>query len=99
MVLLMVSEIIISILVTFADIVELWPFFLSSLAIGLCSSLLYTGIFVFLTHYNEAIEKSLDRYARVRPWLQRICLRICAYAYACGVLAAVGYLLYYLIYV
>lgn len=93
MVLLLVSEFIIFTLVILGDIVTLWPSFLILLGIGLCSSLLYTGIFVVLTEYHEVVEKFLDRYARVRPWLQRICLRVCTYAYACGVLAAVGRIL------
>lgn len=104
MVLLMVSETIMFIFVVYWDavgpaIILVWPAVLISVAIGLCSSLLYTGIFVVLTEHHEAIEKCLDRYARVRPWLQRTCLRVCTYAYACGVLAAVGYLLYYFTYV
>lgn len=93
MVLLLVSEFIIFFLVMLQNIVTLWPSFLILLGIGLCSSLLYTGIFVVLTEYHEVVEKFLDRYARVRPWLQRICLRVCTYAYACGVLAAVGRIL------
>ena len=99
MVLLMVSSVPLYVFALNTDAVSLFLPILTSAAIGLCSSLLYTGIFVVLMEYHEAIERFFDRYARLRPRLQRICLRICAYAYACGVLAAFVYTLYYFTFV
>ena len=94
MVLAMVSEVIISVLILVVDgatmIVIFWKIILISVAIGVSSLLLYTGIFVLLMEYHEAIENFLNRYARLRPALQHACLRLCAYIYALGVIAALS---------
>ena len=94
MIFLMVSEIIIIGLVLFANVVVLWAPILMSVAIGLISSLLYTGIFVILLEYHEAMEKFLDKYACLGPGLQHLCLRVCAYVYACGVIVAIAFVFF-----
>ena len=90
MVLLMVSEVILFGLITLGNIVSLWLEILASIAIGLLSLLLYAGFFVVLTEYHEAVGNFLNRYARLRPGLQHACLRLCAYIYALGVIAAIA---------
>ena len=94
MMLLMVSTVIIRVLVTFEDILWLWPLILISLAFILGSSLFYTHIFVILMEYHGPIGRYLNRHAHLRPRLQSNCLRICTYTYACGVLAAFAYLIF-----
>ena len=90
MMLVMVSEVITFGLVEFGNVVLLWYNILNSIAIGLLSLLLYTGIFVVLMEYHEAVENFLNRYARLRPGLQHFCLRLCAYVYALSVPAVLG---------
>ena len=94
MVLAMVSGVIIFVLILVVYgatmIVIFWKMILISVAIGVSSLLLYTGIFVLLMEYNEAIENCLNRYARLRPALQHACLRLCAYIYALGVIAVLS---------
>ena len=87
MVLAMVSEVIIFVLVDFGNIVLFWFQILTSIAMGIGLLLLYTGIFVLLMEYHEAVENCFNRYARLRPGLQHACLRLCAYIYALGVIA------------
>ena len=91
MMLLMVSEVIIFGLFAFDSVVLLWFSIVTSIAIGLFSLVLYAGIFVFLMEYHEAVGNFLNRYARLRPGLQHFCLRLCAYVYALGVIAVLGW--------
>ena len=88
--LLMVSEVIILVLALYGNVVLLWQSVLTSIAIGLFSLLLYTGIFVVLTEYHEAVENFFNKYARIRPGLQHLCFRLCAYIYSLGVVAVLG---------
>ena len=92
MIFLMVSEIIISILARLRDIVILWRSVLFSVAVGLASLFLYTGVFVLLGEYHEAMERAVEKYARLDPGLQKLCLRFCAYAFLCGVLGIIAYI-------
>ena len=88
--LLLVSEVTIFGALDFGGIIRSWLYFLVFAAIGLFISLLYTGIFVILMEYHEAMDKFLYRYARLPPGLQHNCLCFCAYFYAVG--AVMGYL-------
>ena len=92
MIILLVSEIIISVLVRLGDIVTLWQSVFNSVAIGLASLFLYTGFFVLLGEHHEAMKRAVEKYARLSPRLQRTCLRFCAYAFSCSVIAAVAYI-------
>ena len=94
MVLLIVSEIIIYGLVGLEGIIEKWGDLLMPVAIGLLMSLLYIGIFIVLAEFHEAIGKLLHRYARLRPRIQHICLRFCAYCYAVGAVMGFGFYLF-----
>ncbi len=91
MTIVMVSEIIIGVLVRFGDIVTLWIPILNSVAFGLASLFIYTGVFVLLGVYHEAMKRAVDKYARLSPGLQRTCLRFCAYAFPCGVVVAIAF--------
>lgn len=93
MVLFVVFEVITAVLsVTAGRVIALWWLILSSVAFLLSSSLLYTGTFVVLMEYHEAIEDFLDKHAHLLPGLQHTCLRASAYIYACGVIGVVAYL-------
>lgn len=89
-ILLMVSETVIWFLVTFGDfaIIILPIPVLISIAIGLVSSMHYIGVFFILMEHHEEIESAIYKYTRLRPGSQNLCLRVCAYAYACGVIVA-----------
>ena len=87
MMLLTVSEVTIITLTTFQSIVKLWEFILMSLAIGLLSLLPYTAFFVFLMEYHGAVESFLNKYARLRPGLYYLGLRLWAYVHVLSVLA------------
>ena len=91
MILLMVSEVIIFVLAISGKllVVFYWQTILISIAIGLFLSLLYTGAFVVLTEYHEAVENFFNRYIRLRPGVQHACLRLFAYGYASIAIAAV----------
>ena len=95
MIVLMISIVVLVVLAYMGNIVVFAFSILLSLAIGLGSTTLYTGIFVVLMEYHEAIGKAVHRYARLQPELQRTCLRVFAYAYACGVVAVVAVLFVY----
>ncbi len=92
MILIIISEVIIYGLSTSSNIVLLWQIFLGMAAMGLVSSILYTGLFVILMEYNVVMENFVQNYARLQPGLQHICLRVCAYLYACGVIGGIAYL-------
>ncbi len=92
MVFLIISEVIIYGLTMYGNIVVLWQIFLWMAAIGLVSSILYTGFFVVLMEYNKVMENFVQKYARLPPEPQHICLRVCAYLYACGVIGGIAYL-------
>lgn len=77
---------------TAGSVIVLWQTILISVAVLLSSSLLYTGMFVVLMEYHEAIENFLDKHAHLLPGLQHTCLRASAYIYACGVIAVVAFL-------
>ena len=94
MMLLMVSEVMIRVLAFKPPVMILWFHVLTSITIGLVSLLLYIGIFVVLMEYHEAVANFLNRYARLWPGLQRFCLRLCAYVYALGVIAGLGWWLF-----
>ena len=67
-------------LFTFESIVLQGKPILSVAAIGLVSSFIYTGTFVVLAQYHEAIEKFLHTYTHLDPILQRMCLHLFTYA-------------------
>ena len=90
MVFTMVSQIIVFGLVLLGNVVGLWISFLTSIAVGLISSLFYTGIFVILLEYHGAMEKFLDKHACLGPGLQQKYLRFCAYMYAFGATTAIA---------
>ena len=93
MVLFVVFEVITVVLrFTAGSVIVLWQSILISVAVLLSSSLLYTGMFVVLMEYHEAIENFLDKHAHLLPGLQHTCLRASAYIYACGVIAVVAFL-------
>ena len=103
MMLLLVSEVIIYGLVIFGgmDLREGLGFFefiivvFSVLvAVILFVPLLYTGTFVVLMEYHEAMGKFLYRYARLPPGMQHICLRLCAYFYAVGAVTGLSFCLF-----
>ena len=48
----------------------------------------YTGFFVFLTEYHNAVGKFLDRFLFLPHRVQQISLRVLAYSY--GVLWVIG---------
>ena len=54
----------------------------------------YTGIFVFLTEYHNAVGKFLDRFLFLRGRVQPMCLRVVAYSYCVSSLLAVAFFLY-----
>ena len=87
----MVSEFVIFLLIMMGNVVLLLYLILTFIAIGLFSLMLYTGIFVVLMEYHEAVENFLNSYARFRPSSQHFCLRLCAYVYALGVIAVLGW--------
>lgn len=91
LILLMVSEVVVLALVERGDVLGFWDYNVTFVAIGLSSLLLYTGTFVLLTEYHEAVEDFFNKYIRIRPGLQHICLRLCAYIYALGVIAVLGW--------
>ena len=68
--------------------------FLVLIAVVLFESLLYTGTFVVLMEYHEAMSKFLYRYARLPPGVQHSCLRFCAYFYAVGAVTGLSIYLY-----
>ena len=89
MILLMVIEAIVIVLDVFGNVVTFWQNVLTFIAIGLFSLLLYIGFFVVLREYHEVVENFFHKYTRMRPGLQHICLRVCAYIYALGVNAVI----------
>ena len=95
MIFIIISEVIIYGLSTYSNIVSLWQIFLGMAAMGLVASILYTGLFVILMEYNVVMENFVQTYARLQPGLQHICLRVCAYLYACGVIGGIAYLGYW----
>ena len=94
MILVMVSQIIVSVLTLLGDILVLLQPVLTSIGIGLVSSVLYTGFFVVLMEYHEAVGKAVHKYTRLHPRSQQKCLRFCAYAYPCSVVVGLALVFY-----
>lgn len=93
MILVMVSQIIVSVLARLGNIVLLDFSVLTSIGIGLFSSVLYSGFFVVLMEYHEAVGKAVHKHARLHPRWQHKCLRFCAYAYPCGIVGGLAVIL------
>lgn len=44
---------------------------------------------------HDVIESAIQKYVRLRPTLQRKCLRVCAYLYVCGVVVTIAIVFLY----
>lgn len=55
---------------------------------------LFTGFFVFLTEYHNAVGKFLDRFLFLRRGVQPMCLRVVVYLYHVTWITGVTYYLY-----
>ena len=97
MMLLLISEIILSVISEFGSFVALFIPVLVSITIGLVSSILYIAIFVFLAEHHEVLERLIKTYTHISPRWQKSGLRLFAYIYPCGVIVGntIAYIAYY----
>ena len=89
MMLLLISTIILPVIfLSGRSVVDLYEPALFSIIIGLFSSIFYIAIFVFLEEHHEGLERLFNTCIHTSPRSQKICLRLFAYVYPCGVLVA-----------
>lgn len=68
----------------YGNIVTMSQQIFEAVGVVLVSLVIYTAFFVNLSQYPKRIYGTLHKYAYLPPRVQKRCLRVCAYVYACA---------------